>query len=173
MTEQKKITSSVPDTPQEAKERRQATMQNSGELNRKVSIDWILRLTIPAVFVTTIFYLFVYFQTDAWQLLIAVGGMVIALAGFFWARRSFLRAHLDAAGYWIVSAAIIGCVCLGLTFPGASFWLILGGILVVLLLGMLTLPQRWLVWSTGAALLGIYFLVIDLFDPLIRYDVAQ
>ena len=60
-----------------------------------------------------------------------------------------------------------------LAWSGLTVSSTIGGVLLILLVGYLTLRQRWIVWVSAAGVYGLCVLLINAIQPPFRYDLSQ
>ena len=127
---------------------------------------------VGAAAFTILFYGWLYWQTQIWQLWIEVGALglaiLLALAGAIFIRRD----KADIAGYLTVLGVAIAFLANELAFRNATAYIAVGGALVILLSGDLLLPGRWKSWAgfliAYTGLVGL----LNLAPPFPRYDIT-
>ncbi len=131
-------------------------------------------LGIAAVLVIG-FYLLLYLQTETrpWQLLAAAGFVGLALLCLGLAYRLLRQNKFDAAGYLTLFGLVIAYGGGEMVFSGATWYITLGGLFLVLLMGSLVFPRKWSAWLISAGLFGLYVWLVNRFEPVPRYDVTQ
>jgi GAF domain-containing protein/HAMP domain-containing protein len=143
-------------------------LQRRRELYRR-----LVPLLVAAAAATIVFYGWLYWRTQIWQLWIEVGALglaiVIALTSSIFIRRD----KTDLAGYLIVFGVFIAFLANEAAFENATLYITVGGALVILLSGNLLLPSRWRSWT--AFLVAYFGLVVFLnyAPPFPRYDITQ
>lgn len=145
----------------------------SVEQRRLKRFDRLAKILSAGAIVYIVFYLLLYVQTGAWQLAAMAGTLLLSLACAAIAYVLSQQGHLDAAGYWIFIGLVIGYGASELVFSGATAYIAVGGVLLILFAGSITLPHRWPVWLATAGAFGVYIWLVNLFEPLSRYDVTQ
>jgi len=98
MTEEEKAT-----TPAEMEESEQPAPEIAQQQRRVTSMKWLIYIGAISVAITLAFYLVLYFQTGAWQVLAEVGGVLLAGVSL-------------AVAYWLIPTRK------GWTLPGAVYW---------------------------------------------------
>ncbi len=139
---------------------------------RQTSTERMILFSAVLVVAIVIAYFIAYIQIGAWQLLAVMltflsAGLTLPFAYYFVRRGNF-----SLPGYIMIAAVIFSYTATQLFLSNATLYLIIGGILLILFLGSLTLPNRWFVWLPLAILFaGIRFL--DDVTLLSRYDITQ
>ncbi|HNT22963.1 MAG TPA: GAF domain-containing protein [Anaerolineales bacterium] len=145
------------------------------------------RLGIGANLLAGIGNLALYFQLGAWQMLAVAIAQGISMAGLaFTAWLVFGRKDTDrlsasnenqrlltVAGYVVIACFWIGLGGGELFHKGLTIFLGLGGVLLFILIGVFIIPRHWL-WVVFLSVLYVaYFVLVNLFSPIQRYDVAR
>ncbi len=149
------------------------TNQNETVYHRGDSIKAIALIGIFGTFGAVLYYLWLYFQTGGWQMLVAVAGVVVAalaLGGTLWLNR---REKHNMAKYFVIAAVVLGYGVPASVYDGAGLYFGIGGGLLIVLVGSVLMPSEWLRWGSAALLFGIYVSLVGLFEPLPRYDTTQ
>ncbi len=132
----------------------------------------VLILALAALF-TLVIYLWIYVQTGAWQMLVVMGsvgvGLLLLPIAYILARRE----KWLAAGYLIVLALTGVYVVSELCWFGATSYIVVGGLLLILLTGNVLHPSRWKDWMVIALLYGLGVFLINRFEPVSRFDVGK
>jgi GAF domain-containing protein/HAMP domain-containing protein len=142
-------------------------------LQRKAVYRRLTPMLIGAAALTILFYGWLYWRTQIWQLWIEAGALglaiLLALAGTLFIRRD----KADIAGYLTVLGVAVAFLANEVAFKNATAYIAVCGALVILLSGDILLPGRWKSWS--AFLVAYISLVVLLnFVPSIpRYDITQ
>ncbi|MEA3339790.1 MAG: hypothetical protein U9R15_07475, partial [Chloroflexota bacterium] len=144
----------------------------AGQLDVELFDRWRLAMIAGAIACVG-FYVLLYIQTGDWQLLIQAGAILVGLGCAAAAHTLIRQAKFDAAGYWMLIGVAVAYSSAELFFDGATLYLAVGGVLLNLLVGGLVLPRKWPVWLITTGLFGIFVLLVNLFEPLPRYDIAQ
>ncbi len=173
MTEEEKVAMPAQYPVDETEQSEQVVAEVLDEQRRAASMERLVLFGAVGTVITFGFYLLLYFQSGAWQVLAEVGGVVLTAMCLASARWLIRRGKLDAAGYWMLLAvvAIFGV--------GESVWAnetlnnTVGPILLVILMGVVVRPRRWGIWLITAALYAVYVWLINRFEPLPRYDTSQ
>jgi HAMP domain-containing protein len=144
----------------------------------------IIRLGIGGATLAGAGNLFLYFQNDAWQMLfvaIAELANLLALlisAWILFGRKGSARPSpqnqrpIDIAGFIILGCVWIGLGAGELAHAGLTPFLSLGGVLLIVIVSSLILPGRWTVSVALSILYVVYIVLVNLFPPVPRYDVA-
>jgi GAF domain-containing protein/HAMP domain-containing protein len=118
-------------------------------------------------------YIYLYFQTDAWQILAGAGFVALAIVCLVPARRLARREKYEPAGYWMLLAVVLAFGGGTLVWAGAIPFNALGGLLLIFLVGTTIRPRRWSLWLLVAVLFVAFLVLVELFQPLPRYDIAE
>jgi GAF domain-containing protein/HAMP domain-containing protein len=137
------------------------------------NLRWVLIVGALSSLAAWVFNLVLFFETGAWQMLVVVGALLVALACLVPAALLTRRKRFRAAGYWAFSGMLIPFVVALLVHSGITIYLAIGGVLLIFVTGMLILPRQWPVWVTAAAVFGAYSWIIDRFALLPRYPMEQ
>jgi GAF domain-containing protein/HAMP domain-containing protein len=113
-----------------------------------------------------------YYRTQDWRTLLDAVIVVLSIVCLFIARRMVQRDKLDAAGYWVLIAAWMG-LGLGELIWEDQVWFITSVAFLILLVGSLVLPRKWVVWLAFSALYVLFVVLVNRFEPLPRREVIQ
>ncbi|HTP10230.1 MAG TPA: hypothetical protein VMP08_18380, partial [Anaerolineae bacterium] len=122
---------------------------------------------------TTVVYIFLYFQTQAWQILVAALGVAAGTACLFPAWHQLRRHEIERTGYWILAAIVLACGVAEAVWVNNTLFALAGGLLLIILVGNLIRPQRWIIWIGIAIGYIAYIILVNYNQPLPRYDIAQ
>jgi len=154
-----------------ALEREQSRAPRTGlYAERRNILVWAMRIGAVGSAVATAANLFFFFQTEAWQLLVVAAGGALALVAVALANRAMRRVRLHSAGYWMLSGVTVIFAFAELAQSGLTPYLTTGGVLLILIVGFLILPRKWGVWLLNVGLFGLFIWLVNLFEPLPRYD---
>ncbi|MFQ6099773.1 MAG: GAF domain-containing protein [Anaerolineae bacterium] len=161
------------DAAQNLPQNRQPVAGISDEQRRMTSFRRLALILVAGAIISIVLYVLFYVQTGAWQILTEVGFLVLSLVsaavGYHLARQG----KLDAAGYWAIFGLVVAYGGAELIWSGATLYLTVGGILLIILTGSMIMPRKWVSWLVIASLFGIYVWLVNQFEPLPRYDIAQ
>ncbi|MEK7809488.1 MAG: GAF domain-containing protein [Chloroflexota bacterium] len=139
---------------------------------RQTSTERMIIFSAVLVVAIVVAYFIAYMQIGAWQILAVMltflaAGLTLPFA------YSFVRGgNTGLAGSIMIGAVIFSYTATQVFLSNATLYLIIGGILLIVFLGSLTLPNRWVVWLP----LAILFAAIRFIDDvalLPRYDITQ
>lgn len=153
---------------------------------RRATFLWGLRLGAVSAAAVGLFNVVAFLQTDVWQMLALATATLVALLGLlpaaWFGRRAFgprederppyETTQFQVAAYWILGAMLFVLGAANLLYEGLTPHLTVGGMLLTLIVGILFLPSKWRVWLAAMAAYGVLVLLVDLFEPLPRYNVA-
>jgi GAF domain-containing protein/HAMP domain-containing protein len=167
---------------------RNATMmaQDPTLQERRSTFLWGLRLGAVSAAAVGLYNVVAFLQTDVWQMFALASATLVALLGLlpaaWFGRRAFdpredeqppyETTQFQVAAYWILGAMLFVLGAANLLYEGLTPHLTVGGMLLTLILGILFLPSKWRVWLAAMAAYGVLVLLLDLFEPLPRYNVA-
>lgn len=128
---------------------------------------------IGAIFgaVSLVSYVVVYTQTEAWQILVNMAGLVIGLLCLLPVRSRARRRHTERAGYWLLAALVIVHGVGELVWSDATLILAVSMALLTLLVASVVRPRRWEIWVSVAALYAIYAFSVNWLEPFPRYPI--
>jgi GAF domain-containing protein/HAMP domain-containing protein len=129
-------------------------------------------LTIAAV-LTIALYVWLYLQTGVWQLLVESGFLAVAIVLVIITMRMVRRGRFDAAGYLTLFGLAVAFCSNELVWDGVTLYIMVGGVLMALLAGSIVLPHKRSAGVVAALLSGIIIALLNWFQPLPRYDIAQ
>jgi len=139
---------------------------------RQTSTEYITLFGAGLTVVLVAMFLVAYILLGAWQVLaVALTYLTVGLA-FPFAYYFVRRGNLTLTGYILLGVVIANYAAAQMLLANATLYLIVGGVLLVIFLGSLTLPNRWYIWLPLAILfVGIRFL--DDVPIFPRYDITQ
>ncbi len=148
------------------------TATRADQERRALLIQRIILVGTMQSIITLLVYLFVYIQhrqLGVWQILIDAAGLVIGIACLGFAYRLARRGRLDAAGYWVIVTLLVNYGASELAWSDETWYNVIGGTLLIILIGNLVLPQKWQTWLIAVVALIAAFGLINYFEPLPRY----
>lgn len=135
---------------------------------------WIIVISAIAEISIAVLYVIVYFLTGVLQMLGVAGLAMLGLActGLsYWLAR---RRQLDAAGYLLLLTILIAYGSGDWFLTGGTVYLVVSSVLLVLFVGSIVLPRKWIVWLlTSGLILASIWLANQLVPASARYDVTQ
>ncbi len=135
---------------------------------------YLLITAVPLGIVAVIFYLGLYLANGISQVLFA-GAYTAALILFNLFLHFLGRAgRFKLLGYLATFSMAMLYGGLAFFFSNATLYLVVGGIALVLLVGLLLIPDDWIYWLSGSsALLLVSIFVADRFEPLARFSIEN
>jgi GAF domain-containing protein/HAMP domain-containing protein len=115
-------------------------------------------------------YAILYIRYGSLAVLINALGIALGLVGLVVAFWLVSRGRLDAAAYWVFSAMLVAYGVGELVWQGQTWPNVIGGVLLIVIVGRLTLPGRWKTWLAVAGVYGLWVLMINLIEPLPRQN---
>jgi len=159
--------------PVEGLKNGQPLAERSDKERRATFMERVVLILLAVAIVAIIFYVLLYVQVGAWQALSGAGGLALTFVSLIMAYGLVRRGKLDAAGYWILFALLVGYAAAELFLAGATLYLTAGGILLIIIAGSVVLPRKWGAWLVTTGLFVTYTFLVNRFEPLPRYDVGQ
>lgn len=119
-------------------------------------------------------YAVAYFSSEIkiWQVLADGAGVVLTLAFLGLAYRLVRRGKIAAAGYWIFVALIVTYSFGEALWGGETIYNAISGVLLIFLVGRIVLPRKWRIWLVAVGVYLTCILLINLWAPDFRYDIA-
>ncbi len=119
------------------------------------------------------FYTILSLATGVWQIAAEAGLIVVGLVCLAIAYRAARRGHFDPAGYLVLFG--LGLVYGGpeLFWSGATAYLAIGGLMLIILVGSLLLPHKPRSWFIAAGLFSVCMWLANRVNWLPRYDYSQ
>jgi GAF domain-containing protein/HAMP domain-containing protein len=163
MTEEEKAT-----TPAETEQSEQPKPEIS-----QATVERVIFIGIASVAITVGFYLLLYFQTGAWQVLAEAAST--ALAGIFLAvaRPLARRGKFDAAGYCMLLTVVAVFGVGEMLWANETLNNLVAPLILIILVDALVWPRRWKVWIATSASFAAYIWLVNWLQPLPRFDTAQ
>ena len=119
------------------------------------------------------FYLLLYFQIGAWQILADAGFVALAILCLIPVRQLGRRGKSEAAGYWMLLAVFLAYGGGELVWSGGTLYNASGGLLLILLIATVIRPKKWGAWVAAGVAYLAFVLLAGQIGPLPRYDIAQ
>ncbi len=173
MNEEDRTTSSPQRPFEEAEPIRMSMAERSALELRAAFTERIIRAGAVLATLTVGFYVLLYFQTRSWQILANAASLVLGMLCLIPAYRLVRRWKLDAAGYWLLSTVLVVFGGSELFWAGTTVYFTLSVLLLLVMVGSLIRPRRRGIWVAVGGLYAALTLLINWFEPLPRYDVAQ
>jgi GAF domain-containing protein/HAMP domain-containing protein len=140
---------------------------------RKALYRRLTPILVAAAALTILFYGWLYWQTQIWQLWIEAGALGLAILLALTSTIFIRRDKADIAGYLTVLGVVVAFLANEVAFKNATAYIAVGGALVILLSGDILLPGRWKSWAGFLiAFTGLVGL-LNLAPPFPRYDITQ
>jgi GAF domain-containing protein/HAMP domain-containing protein len=143
---------------------------SEGALRR---VSWVLAGILA---VGLIFTLAAYFTGGTWHLLVAAVGSGAALLGMCFillrTRVDQEPAHTRAMAYLLMGLFILDLLVYVLVFSGIGLYLLGGGVLALILVGIVLLHRQWAATGAIASLFLVLASLIEWLEPLPRYDLS-
>jgi GAF domain-containing protein/HAMP domain-containing protein len=163
MTEEEKAT-----TPAETEQSEQPKPEIS-----QATVERVIFIGIASVAITVGFYLLLYFQTGAWQVLAeaastALAGILLAVA-----RPLARRGKFDAAGYCMLLTVVAVFGVGEMLWANETLNNLVAPIILIILVDALVWPRRWKVWLATSASFAAYIWLVNWLQPLPRFDTTQ
>ncbi|MCP4539652.1 MAG: GAF domain-containing protein [Chloroflexi bacterium] len=173
MFEERKATISNQHPIKDSEQNQLDPAQRSDQDRRAVHIQRMMLVGVIVAVISIGFYASLYTQTNAWQILADVAGIVLGIICLIPALVQARRQKLDAAGYWMLFALVIVYGVGELVWADVTRHQVASFIFLVILMGGTVRPRRWGVWLATVLLYGVYVFSINQFEPLSRYDILE
>ena len=118
-------------------------------------------------------FLAVYVRTQAWQMGVVGGGVVLGLMLAFLALILARRGRADVGAYLFVAAVTVAWVGAALAWSNATLYVMATGAFVIVLAGSSVLPDERKAWLVALIVLSLAALVIRRLEPFPRLDVRS
>lgn len=132
----------------------------------------VMLILIVGAILTIGFHVGLFLQAGIWACLVEAGFVVVAVACAVVGHRLAGRGKLDFAGYAALAGIVIAYAGNEFVFKGATWYIVPGGIMLILLVGGLILQRNWRAWVIAVAA----FLALTVLANVVaadRYDIAQ
>jgi GAF domain-containing protein/HAMP domain-containing protein len=154
--------------------RAEVPVKQSAEVRRRMaSFSRLVLVLVVGAVLTIAFYGVLYANTRVWQMLGEAACLIVALAcaaAGYWLSR---RERLDAAGYLVLVGLLVAYGGNELFFAGATVYILVGGVLLIVLAGGIVLPGKWPAWLVFVAVHLVCILAVGQLEPMQRYDLAN
>jgi GAF domain-containing protein/HAMP domain-containing protein len=147
--------------------------EQAGEESRAAAITRVILIGAILSIVGIGAYAFVYTQTGIWQILADGAGLLLSLACLALAYWAVRRGRLDTAGYWLLLALLITYGASELVWANETWYNLIGGSLLFLLVGNLVLSRKWWAWLGMAGIYAAYVYLVNQWEPLPRYNAIE
>lgn len=144
-----------------------------GDRQYKNTFQRMLVILAAAAGSTIIFYMLLFWQTHIWQLWIEVGSLAIAIGMAILSKYLLDKDHPQAAGIWVLTGVGIAFAGNELAWSGATWYIAVGGVLMIWLLGRIILPQKIRIWMGISLLYGVAIAILAWRQPLSRFDISS
>ncbi|MBN1657766.1 MAG: GAF domain-containing protein [Anaerolineae bacterium] len=143
------------------------------EFEQLRSLRWAAWIGLVGLAAAGIFNVAGFVQTGAWQMLVVIAAVVVSGIGVIVANRLASRGRLPAARNVLLAAMTLSFTSGELVHSGLTWYLGIGGVALILLVGLVLIPGRWWRWVVVAAGYAGYVALVNWLEPLPRYDVRQ
>jgi GAF domain-containing protein/HAMP domain-containing protein len=147
--------------------------KDSEKSSRAARTKWVVVVGTIIVTVNLIIYALLYNRSGSQSLLINGVGLVLGLVSLGVAFWQVNRGELDSAAYWVFLALVVAYGFGELVWQGETLSNTIGGVLLIMIVGGLTLPRKWRIWLAVAGIYGLGILLINLFEPLPRQNALE
>jgi GAF domain-containing protein/HAMP domain-containing protein len=117
--------------------------------------------------------LVVYLRTQAWQMGVIGGGVVLGLLLAFLALILARRGRADVAAYLLVVAVTMAWIGAEVAWSSATLYVLAIGAILIFLAGSSVLPDERRGWLLALVVFSMAILLIQRFEPLPRFDVRN
>lgn len=161
--------------PEETRVTTQPSSQSVDDPHRLRALDRTLLVGLMIAALTSVSYVFLYFQMQAWQILAVAVGVASGAVCLVPARRQLRapRNDLNGAGYWSLAAIVLAFGVGEVFWINNTLFATAGALLLFLSVGSLVRPRRWGIWAAVAVAYGGFIVAVNQIQPLPRYDIAQ
>ena len=147
--------------------------EQAGEESRAAVITRVILIGTILSIVGIGAYVLIYIQTGMWQVLADGAGLLLGLACLALAYWSVRRDKLDAAGYLLLLTLLITYGASELVWADETWYNLLGGSLLFLLVGSLVLRRKWWAWLGTAGVYAAYVYLVNQLEPIPRYNAIE
>lgn len=144
-----------------------------GERQHKNAFRRMLVILVSAAGMTIVFYALLFWQTHIWQLWIEVGSLAIAIGLAFLSKYYLDRDQPELAGIWVLVGIAIAFAGNELAWSGATWYIAIGGILMIWLLGRIVLPDKYKIWMGISLLFSAVIAILAWLQPLYRFNISS
>jgi GAF domain-containing protein/HAMP domain-containing protein len=123
--------------------------------------------------ISIISYVLIYLQVQAWQILADAAGVAVGLVLVLQARRKLRRGQLESAGSWTLAAIIVAFGIGEVVWSNNTFLSLIGALALVIIVGSVVRPLHWQRWGVIAVAYAAFILVVNLTQPIARFDISQ
>ena len=110
----------------------------------------------------------IYAKTGNWQILALSVGLCMALFCIITAWHALQHENLEKTGNWLLASVIISFGSLHLLFYNITSETIFGAMLLILLIGSLIFPDKWLRWTLTLIFFILSIGLVDIISPKFR-----
>lgn len=154
----------------QSSDRSNPSMEN--ERRFKNTFRRMLVILVSAASMTIVFYAFLFWQTHIWQLWIEAGSLAIAIGLAFLSRYFLDKDAPESAGIWVLAGIAIAFAGNELAWSGATWYIAVGGILMIWLVGRIALPEKVKIWIGISLTYSITIAILAWLHPLPRFDIS-
>lgn len=136
-------------------------------------IFYVLIIGLSGLIISAGVYLWLYWQTQAWQLLGAVGlmgaGLLLVVFDFYF----LVKGNVYTPGYLLMLALIVIYGGFSFIWANSTLYTGIGGAVLIVLIGSLVLPGRWFTIAGSLLLFGLVVATANIWQPFAQYDVNE
>jgi GAF domain-containing protein/HAMP domain-containing protein len=140
---------------------------------RKALYRRLTPILVGAAALTILFYGWLFWRTQIWQLWIEAGALGLAILLALVSTIFIRRDKADIAGYLTVLGVLVAFLANEVAFKNATVYIAVGGALVILLSGDILLPGRRKSWVGFLVAYTGMIILLNLAPPFPRYDITQ
>ena len=141
--------------------------------DRQQAVTVVMYIGLVGGFFALLANVWLLIQEGAWQMLVVPVGIVVAWLFLILANRQARLGNINRAGILTLIGVMVGLGIGELVHAGLTYYLGISGIVGILTAGLMILPSHWWLWVGMAGIYALYFWLVNTFQPLARYNVAE
>ncbi len=163
----------TPSSIEQVRQLGQSNVDPNAPSNRAIILKRLILIGAVFGLIAIGLHIPIYIETNAWQMLAVIAGLVIGIFCLIPAYSLVRRENLEIGGYWIIATLFIVYGVGELVWADGTFTQIASFLMLMVLMGSTFRPRRKVIWIAAAVFYLLYTLLINWFEPLPRYPILD
>lgn len=149
------------------------SLQQKGLKTRAAIIQRVNTAILVSSLSSSLAFITLSILEHTWQYLIGAASLTISGILTYPIHRAKRLNNLDAVATWMVFGITLSYCIAEFFWQGATIQIVVGCLMLIILVGSLTLSQKWYVWVVTCGVACTIFIAVNIWEPITRYDTSQ